>query len=82
MKINPRSLNKLIICSYCFPKGIVYEQLLEKLENKSTNLLTMVEFNNKHINHLGLEETNHYGTKLMERLNSSNLFLVQNNNHT
>ena len=41
----------------------------------------MRDFNVKHVN-LGSEETNHYGTKLMDILNYSNLFVVQNNNHT
>ena len=34
-----------------------------------------------HINP-GSEETNHYGTKPMDELNSYNLFVVQNNNLT
>ena len=41
----------------------------------------MGDFNAKHIN-LGSEETNYYETKLMDTLNSYNLFVVQNNNHT
>ena len=31
---------------------------------------------------LGTEETNHYGIKLMDILNSCDLFVVQNHNHT
>ena len=81
IKINTKSLNELIICSYYSPKGIVYEQLFEKLVNKSNNLLIMGDFNAKHVN-LGSEETNHYGTKLIDILNYYNLFVVQNNNHT
>ena len=30
IKINTKNLKELIICSYYSPKGIVYEQLLEK----------------------------------------------------
>ena len=41
----------------------------------------MGDFNAKHIN-LGSKETNHYGTKPMNTLNTYNLFVVQNNNHT
>ena len=41
----------------------------------------MGDFNAKLIN-LGSEETNHYGTKLMDTLNCYNLFVVQNNDHT
>ena len=41
----------------------------------------MGDFNAKHVN-LGSEETNHYGTKLIDILNYYNLFVVQNNNHT
>ena len=41
----------------------------------------MGDFNAKHIN-LGSEETNYYETKLMDTLNSYNLFVVQNNNRT
>ena len=41
----------------------------------------MEDFNAKHVS-LGSEETNHYGTKLMDILNYCNLFVVQNNNHT
>ena len=37
IKMNTKNLKKLIICSYYSPKGIVYEQLFEKLENKSNN---------------------------------------------
>ena len=81
IKINTKILDELIICSYYSSKGIVYEQLFEKLDNKSNNLLIMGDFNAKHIN-LGSEETNHYGTKLMVTLNSYKLFVVQNNNHT
>ena len=81
IKINTKNFKKIIICSYYSPKGIVYEQLFEKLENKSNNLLIMGAFNAKHIN-LGSEETNQYGTKLMDILNYCNLFVVQNNNHT
>ena len=40
----------------------------------------MEDFNAKHIN-LGSEETNNYGTKLMDILNYFNLFVVQNNNY-
>ena len=39
----------------------------------------MRDFNAKHVN-LGSEETNHYGTKLMDILSYGNLFVVQNNN--
>ena len=77
IKINTKNLKELIICSYYSPKGIVYEQLFEKLENISNNLLIMGE----HVN-LGSEETNHYGNKLIDILNYCNLFVVQNNNHT
>ena len=38
IKINTRNFEELIICSYYSPKGIVYEQLFEKLENKFNNL--------------------------------------------
>ena len=79
--MNTKNLKELIICSYYSPKGIVYEQLFEKLENKSNNLLIMGDFNAKNVN-LGSEETNHYGIKLMDILNYCNLFVVQNNNHT
>ena len=48
IKINTKNFKKLIICSYYSPKGIVYEQLFEKLENKSNNLLIMGDFNAKH----------------------------------
>ena len=41
----------------------------------------MGDFNAKHVN-LGSQETNHYGTKLMDILNYCNLFVVQNNNRT
>ena len=41
----------------------------------------MGDFNAKHVN-LGLEETNHYGNKLIDTLNYCNLFVVQNDNHT
>ena len=81
IKINTKNLKELIICSYYSPKGIVYEQLFEKLENISNNLLTMGDSNAKHVN-LGSEETNHYGNKLIDILNYCNLFVVQNNNHT
>ena len=81
IKINTRSLDELTICSYFSPKGIIYEQSFEQLDNKSNNLLIMGDFNAKHIN-LGSKETNHYGTKLMNTLNTYNLFVVQNNNHT
>ena len=81
IKINTKNLKELIICSYYSPKGIVYEQLFEKLENISNNLLIMGDFNAKHVN-LGSEETNHYGNKLIDILNYCNLFVVQNNNHT
>ena len=81
IKMNTKNLKELIICSYYSPKGIVYEQLFEKLENKSNNLLIMGDFNAKHVN-LDSEETNHYGIKLMDILNYCNLFVVQNNNHT
>ena len=81
IKIYTKNLKELIICSYYSPKRIVYEQLFEKLENKSNNLLIIEEFNAKHFN-LDSEETNHYGTKLMDMLNYCNLFVVQNNNHT
>ena len=80
IKINTKSLDELIICSYYSPKGIVYEQLSEQLDNKSNNLLIMGDFNAKRIN-LGSEETYHYETKLMNMLNTYNLFVVQNNNH-
>ena len=80
IKINTKSLDELIICSYCSPKGIVYEHLSEQLHNKSNNLLIMGDFNAKHIN-LGSEETYHYETKLMNMLNTYNLFVVQNNSH-
>ena len=81
IKIYTKNLKELIICSYYSPKRIVYEQLFEKLENKSNNLLIIEDFNAKHFN-LGSEETNHYETKLMVILNYCNLFVVQNNNHT
>ena len=81
IKTNAKNLKELIICSYYFLKGIVYEQLFEKLENISNNLLIMGDFNAKHFN-LGSEETNHYGIKLMDILNHCNLFVVQNDNHT
>ena len=76
IKINTKNFEKLIICSYYSPKGIVYKQLFEKLENKSNDLLIMGDFNAEHIN-LGSEETNHYGTKLMDKLNYCNLFVVK-----
>ena len=41
----------------------------------------MGDFDTKCIN-LDSEETNHYGTKLMDALNTYNLSVVQNNNHT
>ena len=41
IKINTKSLDELIICSYYSPKGIDYEQLFEQLDNKSNNLLIM-----------------------------------------
>ena len=63
IEIYTKSLNELIICSYYSPKGIVCEQLFEKLDNKSNNLLIMGYFNAKHI-YLGSKETNYYGTKL------------------
>ena len=81
IKINTTNLKELIICSYYSPKGKVYEQLFEKLENIANNLLIMGDFNAKHVN-LGLEETNHYGNKLIDTLNYCNLFVVQNDNHT
>ena len=81
IKTNAKNLKELIICSYYFLKGIVYEQLFEKLENISNNLLIMGDFNAKHFN-LGSEETNHYGIKLMDILNHCNFFVVQNDNHT
>ena len=81
IKINTKNLNKLKICSYYSPKGIVYELLFEKLDSKSNNLLIIGDLNANHIN-LGSEETNHYGTKLMNTLNCYNLFVAQNNNHT
>ena len=81
IKINTKNLKELIICSNYSPKGIIYEQLLEKLENILDNLLIMGDFNAKHVN-LGSEETNHYGNKLIDILNYCNLFVVQNNNHT
>ena len=72
IKINTKSLDELIICSYYSPKGIVYEQLSEQLDNKSNNLLIMGDFNAKRIN-LGSEETYHYETKPMNMLNTYNL---------
>ena len=39
-----------MICSYYSPKGIDYEELFEKLDNKSNNLLIMGDFNAKNIN--------------------------------
>ena len=81
IKINTKNLKELIICSYYSPKGIIYEQLFEKLENISDNLLIMGDFNAKYVN-LGSGETNHYGNKLIDILNYCNLFVVQNNNHT
>lgn len=60
---------------------MVFEQLFEKLDNKSNNLLIIGDFSANHIN-LGSEETNHYGTKLTDTINSYNLLVVQNNNHT
>ena len=50
IKMNTKNFKELIICSYYSPKGIVFEQLFEKLENKSSNLLIMGDFNIKHIN--------------------------------
>ena len=41
----------------------------------------MGDFNAKH-GSLGSEETGHYGTKLMDTLNSYNLFVVKSDNHT
>ena len=81
IKINTKNLKELVICLYYSPKGIVYEQLFEKLENISNNLLIKGDVNAKHVN-LGSEETNHYGNKLIDTLNYCNLFVVQNNNHT
>ena len=49
IKINTKNLNELI-CSYYSPKGIVSEQLFEKLDNKSNNLLIMGDFNAKQVN--------------------------------
>ena len=57
-KINTKSLDELIICSYYSPKELVYEHLFKKLDNKSNNLLIIGDFNAKHIN-LGPKETNH-----------------------
>ena len=64
-----------IICSYYSPKGMVYEQLFEQLDNKSNNLLILGDFNAKYFN-LGSEKTNHYGTKLMNMLNTYNLLVL------
>ena len=75
IKVNTKKLNELIICSYCSPKRVVYEQLFEKLDNNFNSLIIMGDFNAKHIN-LSSEETNYYGKKLMDTLNSYNLFVV------
>ena len=81
IKINSKILDELTISSYHCLRGMVFEQLFEKLDNKSNNLLIMGYFNANRIN-LGSEETNHYGKKLMDTINSYNLLVVQNNNHT
>ena len=81
IKINTKYLKELIICSYYSPKGTVCEQLFEKLENKSNNLLILEDVNAKYVN-LGSEKTNLYRTILIDILNYCNLFMVQSNNHT
>lgn len=80
-KNNTKRYTELTVYSYYSPRMIAYEQLFESLDKKSNHLIIMGDFSAEHLN-LGLKETNHNRTKLMNNLNNYNLFTIQENNHT